>query len=321
MDLIYTNAAHVDIGVLSAYAFDLSFGAKENDFEMTLGANEPTLEDGAFVYIDGTEYGGIVDGVKTSTDSETITYMGRTWHGMINSKVIQPDPGADYLTVTGEANEVLAELIARLGLEGLFAAVPETSGLTVSGFQFKRYCLGYDGIRDMLESNDAKLKMSWEGRKVWLSAVPIADYTKAPVDGDLATLDVERHGNKINHMVCLGRGDLAQREIIHLYVDRFGRIVDTPYYTGLNEIAAVYDNSNAESSEDLRKNGVEKLMELRDIDTADISISENEALVYDIGDIVGAQDVKSGQSVAAAVTQKIVKIDNGVIRTEYKTGS
>lgn len=321
MDLIYTNAAHVDIGVLTAYAFDLSFGAKENDFEMTLGANEPTLEDGAFVYIEGTEYGGIVDGVKTSTDSETLTYMGRTWHGMMNSKVIQPDTGADYLVVSGDANEVLAALIARLGLDGLFAAASDKAGVNISSYQFKRYCLGYDGIRDMLAANNAKLKMKWEGRMVCLSAEPIADYTKDPVDGDLATLDVERYGNKINHLVCLGRGDLAEREIIHLYVDGFGQIVNTPYYTGLNEITAVYDYSNAESSEDLRKSGIDKLKELRDIDAADISISENESLVYDIGDIVGAQDVKSKQSVAAAVTQKIVKIDNGVIRIEYKTGS
>ena len=44
MDLIYTNANRVDQGVLSAYSFDLSFGEKENDFEMTLGADEPVLE-------------------------------------------------------------------------------------------------------------------------------------------------------------------------------------------------------------------------------------------------------------------------------------
>ena len=39
MDLIYTNANGVDLGVLSAYAFDLSFGASENDFEI-IACNE-----------------------------------------------------------------------------------------------------------------------------------------------------------------------------------------------------------------------------------------------------------------------------------------
>ena len=34
MDLIYTNANGEDQGILSAYAFDLSFGASENDFEI-----------------------------------------------------------------------------------------------------------------------------------------------------------------------------------------------------------------------------------------------------------------------------------------------
>ena len=44
MDLIYTNAQRADMGVLSAYAFDLSFGASENNFEMALGKAEAVLE-------------------------------------------------------------------------------------------------------------------------------------------------------------------------------------------------------------------------------------------------------------------------------------
>ena len=320
MDLIFTNAKRVDQGVLSTYAFDLSFGASENDFEMTLGANETTLESGAFIYIEGTEYGGTVDGLKTSTKGETISYYGRTWHGIINSKVIQPDKGEDYLVVSGDANEILSTLITRLGLSGLFVADEKMSGVSISRYQFKRYCKGYDGIREMLATNGAKLKIAWENRSVILSAAPIADYTDSPVDGDIATLTVERHEQKVNHLICLGKGDLAQREVVHLYVDQFGRIGDVQFYTGLNEIADVYDNNGAESSADLRKEGIEHLNELRNIDKAEIALPETEGLSYDIGDIVGATEYKSGVSVAEAVTQKIVKINNGVVSTEYKTG-
>ena len=106
MDLIYTNSKLIDQGVLDNYAFDLSFGASENDFELTLGIN-PILESGAMTYIEGTEYGGIVDGRKTTTNGETITYVGRTWHGILNSKIIEPDTGEDYLVVSGDANEVM----------------------------------------------------------------------------------------------------------------------------------------------------------------------------------------------------------------------
>lgn len=320
MDLIYTDANWVDQGVLLAYGFDLSFGAEENDFEMILSTDEPMLEFGAFVYIEGTEYGGIVDGIKTTTNGDTVTYTGRTWHGCLNSKVISPDSGANYLTVSGDANAILAALIVRLGLSALFTAEEEAAGIEISSYQFKRYCKGYDGIRDMLSDNGAKLKITWENRAVKLSAVPIADYTDSPVDGDIATLKVEKHENAVNHLICLGSGELAAREVLHLYVDQFGRIGTTQYFTGLKEYTDTLDYSNAESSADLKKSGISRLKELRESDVADISIIESDGITFDVGDIVGAKEYRSGVSVAATVSQKIVKITNGAVRTEYKTG-
>ena len=317
MDLIFTNAKRSDQGVLSTHSFDLSYGAAENDFALTLGANETTLETGACIFIEGTEYGGMVGGIKSSTNGETITYKGRTWHGIMNSKVIQPDTGENYLVVSGDANEVLSFLIARLGLSGLFVAAEKLSGVNISNYKFHRYCKGYDGVADMLADNGGKLKIAWKDRAVHLSAEPIVDYTESSVDGDVATLTVEQNKDKVNHLICLGKGDLAAREVIHLYVDQFGRIGDVQYYTGLDEIVDTYDNSN---SDDLRSDGTKHFKELRNNDKAKISLSEAEGLTYDIGDIVGAKEYKSNVSVSAAVTQKIVKIYNGVVSTEYKTG-
>ena len=319
MDLIYTNASKEDLGVLDAYNLDLSFGAKENDFEITV-ANDTRLESGAVVYIEGTEYGGIIDGLKTDTTSETITYFGRTWHGIMNSKVIEPDSGEDYLVVSGDANTVLASLLDRLGLSALLSAVETASGVNISGYQFNRYCFAYDGIRAMLSDADAKLKITWKDRGVVMSVEPVTDYTKAPVDGDMAVLNVERHDSKVNHLVCLGRGDLADREVIHLYANNTGKIVDIQYYTGIDEVMDVYDYSNVESSDELRSSGIAKLKELRDSDKAEASVVEDDSLEYDIGDIVGATDTLTGVSVSASVSQKIVRINNGVISTEYQIG-
>lgn len=319
MDLIYTNAQRVDQGVLTTHAFDLSFGKSENDFELVLGANEPMLEYGAFVYCDGTEYGGVVDARKTGTNSETVTYKGRTWHGIINSKVVQPDPGADYFIVSGDAHAVLAQLVERLGLGGLFVADGSPSGIVITDYKFHRYCMGYDGIRDMLADNGAKLNIKWEGRTVKLSALPIVDYSAEPVDGDMAALTVERYEKKVNHLIALGAGELAEREVIHLYVNQSGEIVDTQFFFGLDEIAETYDFSSVATSEELRTYSVKQLKELRDNDTAEIDFASND-LSFDIGDIVGAEDIKSGVTVTAAVTQKIVSISNGTVSIEYKTG-
>lgn len=317
MDLIYTNASRIDQGVVPAYNFDLSYGAEENDFELTIGKNETPLEYGAFIYIEGTEYGGMIGAKKTTSDADSVTFMGRTWHGIMNSKIIEPDAGENYLIVSGDANVVLSAMIARLGLSELFVAAENNSGINIPGYQFHRYCKGYDGLRDMLADNGAKLRIAWNDRVVVLSAEPIADYTESPVDDDETVLSVEQHNSKVNHLVCLGRGNLAEREVIHLYLDQFGRIGDTQYYTGLSEIADTYDNSNAE---DLRSEGIKRFKELLDIDSAEITMSEDTNIAFDIGDKVGSTDITTGVSVSATVTQKIVKINNGFINIEYKTG-
>ena len=317
MDLIYTNSERVDQGVLSAYTFDLSYGASENDFVMVIGTAEAMLDYGAFIYMEGTEYGGIVDAKKVITNSESITYMGRTWHGLLNSKIIEPDSGGNYCVVSGDANAILSLLIARMGLTELFTAKKEAAGIDIGTYQFHRYCKGYDGIADMLSDNGAKLKIAWKNQTVELSAVPIDDYTQKPIDGDTTTLTVEQHEKKVNHLVCLGKGELAEREVIHLYVDQNGNIGDTQYYAGVDEVTEKYENSN---TEDLRSDGVKILKELRDNDKAEITLPENDALTYGIGDIVEASDVQTGISATASVTQKIVRINNGAISTEYKTG-
>ena len=317
MDLIYTNANHIDQGVLSAYNFDLSYGVDENDFELTIGKKESPLEYGAIVYIEGTEYGGVVDATKTTSNADSVTFMGRTWHGILNSKIIEPDAGENYLVVSGDANEVISFMIARLGLSELFVAGESASGINIPRYQFHRYCKGYDGLKDMLQDNGAKLRFSWNDRVVRISAEPVSDYTESPVDDDEAVLSVEQHNSKVNHLVCLGSGNLAEREVIHLYLDQFGRIGDTQHYTGLSEIADTYDNSNAE---DLRSEGVKRFMELLDIDSSEITLNENTDIVFDVGDIVGSTDITTGVSVSATVTQKIVKINNGFINVEYKTG-
>lgn len=321
MDLIYTNAKFVDLGVLKEHSLDLSYGTEENDFELIIGAGDPALAYGSAIYIEGTEYGGIIGGRKSSTTGETVTYYGRTWHGVLNSKILQPGSGANYLTVSGDANTVLKSLIARVSLSKLFKVDTTTAGVDISSYQFARYCKAYDGICAMLASVGAKLKMVWQDGAVRLYAEPVTDYTDDPIDSDEAVLTVEQHEHKVNHLICLGQGELAARTVVHLYVNNKGKVVSNQYYSGLDEIVETYENTAASTADELKKEGTARLIELRDNDRAEISVSDGTDRVYDIGDIVGAADITSGVSATAAVTQKIVKINNGVVTVEYKTGS
>ena len=176
MDLIYTTAARADEGILVAYELDLAFGSGENDFELKAG-NKSILRPGQYIYIEGTEYGGIIDAIESDTATKEIVYSGRSWHGILNSKVLMPPAGADYLILNGDANTVLAGLISTLGLGSLFEAETESSGIAISNYQMIRYIPAYNGILRMLKDNGAKLCMCYVGDMVKLAAQPITDYT------------------------------------------------------------------------------------------------------------------------------------------------
>lgn len=321
MDLIYTNAALVDQGVLQDCVLDLAFGADENDFELEVPAEGVTLEAGALLYMEGTEYGGMVDGMRYTSADGVKRYTGRTWHGILNSKVIQPDAGADYYTVSGDANTVLAAVLQRLALSDLFVAADGSSGLSVS-YQFNRYCGGYDGLCAMLTSVGGKLRMEVLGTgQVQLSAVPVARYVKENEwDSDRMTIDATQLWHPVNHLICLGKGDLRERQVVHLYADTNGNLSTTQTSTGLAERVAVYDYSNAESLESLTANGMAKLAEYQAGDSCKASLADSET-VYDIGDVVGVWDNVTGLSVETSITKKIVTISGGVVTVSYKTGS
>ena len=320
MDLIYMNESREDIGILHDYKFDLAFGEDENDFELKIPASAHCCGKGFFIYIDGTEYGGIVDEIASDTEAEEVTYTGRTWHGMLNSKIIEPDAGQDYLVFSGDANTILGALIVRLGLGDLFTASSEDSGMTISNYKMNRYIPAYEGIRKLLKTKNGKLRFAFKGGKINLSAHPRGDYTQdRGLDSDFVELKVKRHYNAVNHLICLGRGELAARDVIHLYADADGNISKTQTFTGLDERSAVYENTSAESVDDLESGGIDRLKELTLADEVDAALDEDSDQ-YEVQDIIGATDNIIGLTVTAEITKKIVTIENGQITISYKVG-
>lgn len=318
MDLIYTDKNKVDIGVLQEYSFDLAFGEDENDFELAVSTANNVCAEDYLVYIENTEYGGIIDAIEVDTASSSMKYKGRTWHGILNSKVIQPNSGQAYYTVSGDANTILGTLITRLSLSSLFKASTDTSGITISSYNFKRYCYAYDGILDMLATKSAKLHMEYSDGYVVLSAVPAHNYADDELDSDHISFNIDRTFNPVNHLVCLGQGELASRTVIHLYCDANGNISTTQTFTGLDEYMSVYDYPNVESSDELLAEGKKKLKELNSADEIDVDLDDTYA--FDIGDTLKASDVVTGISVTRKVTKKIVKIKKDMVTVNYKIG-
>lgn len=321
MDLIYMNNDKEDEGVVRDYTMDLEFGGNsDNDFECVVNIQNHICRDDYFLYYENTEYGGIVDDICVDTDADSVTYKGRTWHGILNSKIIEPDAGQDYLVLNGEANQVIAGLLTRLGLGNLFKASTEDSKIGISNYQMNRYVGGYDGIRKMLHDNYAKLVIRFSRGTVTVSAVPIVDYSKdEQFDTDQIDFTVEKHYRQTNHLICLGTGDLKDRQVLHLYTDSHGVIGTTKVLTGIDEVTDIYDYPNAESLEELRQGGVEKLTEAWSADKIEFDFN-SDAETYDIGDIVGSVERVTGIAVAADITRKIVTIKNNTTTISYKVG-
>lgn len=320
MDLIYMNSNHEDLGVLLDYEIDMAFGQDENNFECTIAASSHCCGSGFFLYMEGTEYGGIIDGIESNNDTKEVIYSGRTWHGILNSKVIEPDSGAAYLTLTGEANSVIGTLLSRLSLTDLFEASSEDSGITISNYQMNRYIKGYDGIQKMLNSVNGKLRFAVKEGKVILSAVPVRDYTQdEEFDSDLVDFQVKKKFRTVNHLVCLGKGELENRTVIHLFADTSGNISKTQTQFGLDEFMDVYDYPNAESAEELESGGIDTLKALWEPDKLSVDF-DADTDNYDVGDIVGAYDNVTQISVSAVIRKKIVTIRDGQITISYKVG-
>ena len=282
-ELIVTDASHVDQASLEDFTLDAAWGADENDFELTV---DRLIDAGSYVYFDGGECGGVVDSLKDSLKDgrSTLTYGGRTWHGMLADKILEPDKGKDYLTVSGTASSVIGSLISRVGLDAVFDAVdsPTAGAQTIKSYQFDRYTDCYTGLRKMCAASGLKLRLAYASGKVRVWAEPA-----------------------------------AARVVVHWYADAKGNVSQSQSLKGVDEITQVYDYSNAETAE-LNQKTREKLQELQSEGDVKVTVRDDANVVFDVGDTVTARDNLTGITVNASITKKIVKVSGGVLSVDYE---
>lgn len=318
MDLIYMDKNKIEIGVLLNYNFDMDIGV-DNDFEIVVGKFNHKLRQDYMFYIENTEYGGIVDIIKSDTRASKIYYQGRSFRGILDSKIISPLPGDSYYVVSGDANIIIANMLNYVGLNHLFKAGENLSGINISNYSFNRYASLLSGLNAMLKTKNARLKIRYTDGYVEISAEEIedkSDLIEFSADTKIQFIAEDKQ-NQVNHLICLGQGELADRQVIHLYVDGNGNIGNTQYYTGIDEVVAVYNDSSAESLEELRKGGVKRLRELMDSKSIDANVENME---LELGDIISGREEVTGISIDRPITQKIVRINNNIVKIEYKVG-
>lgn len=301
---------------LQDFELDLAFGSDENSFELTCAADAAPSE-GQFAFIDGGEYGGVVDEASydAGRDAEgTVTCKGRTWHGILAGKRLLPNSGSGYLSVSGKAGAVVASLISRMGLSAVFSAASDDAAVS---YTFDRFTDGYSGLKALAKANGRKLAMRRKGSKVELSLPPVVDYANK-VDSDLLDFTLTSVHRCVNHLVCAGTGELENRAVVHFYADAKGNVSHKQTLFGVDEIAALYDYSNADEAK-LEEDGRKKLAEYQT--QGSVEVDAHDDIDVDVGDVISARDNAHGRTVAATVAKKVVKVSRGVATYSYEVGS
>ena len=310
------NGAELRSMLFSSYDFEV--GDNENSFEVVAQRDEwKNLPTNARLYIPGTEYGGLYKITEVDNAHNTVVAGGFTWRGMLQNRIICPPSGADYATDSGELNAILGTRVSA-AYPNIFAGSSESTGVTTS-YQYNRYCTLYEGIKEMLRNAGYKMRMSYDQElcKVIIDAVPIVDYSsQIEYSSDMnADYNMILDYTGVNHLICLGSGELRNRTVVHLYVSKQGVISRTQTQFGEDEITDIYDYPGA-SEPDLIQSGTEQLK--RGLNRNKFSIKLESAREVAVGDIVGSRDYITGLTMKAPITTKIVKWEYGFVNTEYK---
>lgn len=317
-EVILADASGVELRSILFREYDFEVGDKENSFLITCNRAEwENVPDNARIYISGTEYGGIYKRLESDTRNNAVSVGGYTWRGMLQNKVICPPSGQDYATDSGELNQILARRVSE-ALPGLFVGSEESTGVTVS-YQYGRYVTLYEGLKEMLRSAGYRMRIQYDQEqcKVVVDAVPIVDYSaQIEYSSDMnANYSMVINKMGVNHLICLGNGELRDRTVVHLYADVNGVISQTQTQFGADEVTDVYDYAGAES-DNLIESGTDQMKAKASKNEFAIDLESTQDVA--VGDIVGSRDYITGYTVAAPITTKIVKWKQGFEKVEYQ---
>lgn len=315
VDIIYTNAYGKELGILPWAEGDFTIG-ENNTFELKIPP-DLGIEQDCFLMVDGTEYGGIVDDIDIDTTATYVTVSGRTWHGLLEKSPICPDSGSDYYVVSGELNSIIGQILTRQGLTYCMMANPQESGYSVSNYQIY-YNDTYTAIRSLLRSAGCKLSIAYSGaeRKAVLSAVKRGEYVDDGIDGDTVDFQIKKT-RPVNHLVCLGKGELKDRTRVDVYADENGNVSTTQTLFGVQHKGEIYELSSTED-DSLLDDAMDKLKDYQS-DLSSCALKDIDGSKYDIDDIVGGKSTKHGISVTTTIAQKIATINRNRLVEETKT--
>jgi hypothetical protein len=306
--MIIFDSNFQDIGPTDC-EFDIEVGTYQgasNDFQLL--TMDPLVIAARGCYIEGTEYGGLIEEIGQETESPMSTLSGETWRGLLKKEVVRPTSGL-VRTVSGDGNAILRGLVSNV-LGGIFEVPETTSGVTVESYDMAAYQPILQELDGLLSFAGAKLVLTAvkeDGRVRIISELKPAAVVEGEFNSDNnipMTFNDNRRG--FNHCICVG-GNSGQT-VVHLYADASGRISTTQTFTGIAERTTVYINNTTTSADQLRKEGTKAFQEELSYKTLSIDDAQAQDL-GDIGDIITGS--KDSLIVRSPIERKLITNKDG----------
>ena len=331
MDIIHADKNLAELGyIIEIDGFDAEISQEidaeieRNSFALTLADtvwSAQPVEIGHYIYSPGTEFGGMVEQIQHSTARQQVTVSGVTWRGMLYRKIIVPT--TDYLTITATEANAAINTIVGTQLGTLFSVSTAASGITVTSKKF-RYTNMLSGIEDMLDEGGAALEVAFDQstKSVTLSARAVVDYSdRIDLSQDYGVDMVTTEGgfDRYNHIIALGAGELADRDIVHVYRLADGSMTTVaPAWAGtVDDYVTTYDYNNPETMAILQKGAEKRAAEYAPLNQVEIDPAVD-GLDLKLGDIVGARDRLTGMAGTAVIVGRILTMNAGGIKLETR---
>lgn len=348
MALIYTDTDLVEQGYLSGAVMDFQEEESENSFTLEMGLDDYSkLSDGCYVFDESNpQFGGRVQKVRIQTAQNSLTWSGLTFSGVLSTKIIEPPSGQAYREIYGTLSEKVNTILELVGLDGVFYT--NASGSAESNWKIDRYTDVLSAFRKLAAQSNLAMDVSFDkthnGQKLLIS-FRTAKTVEAgeEYDSDLFSFDIEKDMMPVNHLICLGGGQLEERQVCHLYrIDsdffyregnssnvyrladpepRFPIASFLDNWSLADEVVSVYDYSSVESYEELQKEGLKHFQEILDNSTK-LEITPPEEAVFRLGDNIAGLEQISGIYVEKEVRKIIYKAQDDLQPTiTYETSN
>lgn len=322
---------------------------RKNDFELQMSErqwnkNKITLDD--WLYIPNTEWGGVVEGIEHT--SGVVKLTGLTFRGRLAKKYIMPEPidkktnswknrVNDYIDLNLDANRYLEKLyFLNYSTFDQYAIIDPfvmfdsaTAGVMIK--DSVRFDSFLERITRILSEHDMRLQTKhfyhdYADPKLLceISAVPIVDYSSTTFineDYDIEISSKLDNSNRREFCICLGRGEMKERDIYILYKDLAGNIRTGEPFMEIPDFLSntiVYDNANAENVDELIEGGKKRLQEeYNEVRSIEFEI-KNDDFEFFLGDKIGGSDAVTGVSGIKEIVEKELTINNDRGRVTYR---